>query len=1247
MVLAIKDRTTIFRANPLSMLNRFNLLAVAFFVTVSVTTYGQNKTLGVGTAAPNPNAALHVESPTNNQGFIMPRLTTAQRTGMSSLLTANDQGLMLYDTDLKTIYIWSGTVWKSTSEVAGGAKLSLPYADTVANAPVNSNLLRIVNTGTIAGGVGVAQFENLNPNSNFTTLFVRNAGSNSAGYFQMLTNTAPSAALRGITNSNAAGGHGVLGLTTGTGGSAGYFQVNNAASGLHSLQGITNGTGSGLYGENKNISGTTSHGVQGVATAGGNNAGVYGKNIGGGTAVMGETSNGWSAIFGYQHSPFGWSGNFEIDNATNTWAALNAFTSGTGNGATFSTTNPANTSAAILGNTEGAGPGVRVNQSATSLGSGLDVGIQNTASTATGLNINQNGNGYAVYSKSTGTNENAWFEVSNPASSGSPVVGITNGTGVAGYFQVNNPTSGTSAVNGITNSNLGGANAPVGVYGTSSGTGSLGGSFRNTNPANTFPALYSETKGLSNTAAFKTKNPANNFPALYVETDGTGGAANFTTLNAGSSSPGVMIAYAGTGNALFTTGKIQAGQFVGDGSLLTNLPGGGGGWGLTGNAATNSATNFIGTTDSKDFAIRTNNTEVIKLFANGQIGIGSTPVSAKLDLLTSSNTIGIYSAVNTSTAGDNRALQGNASGSAPQNFGVYGTGVLGGSSKALGVYGEAIGTGTGDAIGLYGSVNNFTSTTGTTYGLYATAENGSTNWAGFFDKGNVHIKNGLSVGATPGTFGTAGQVLTSQGNAAPTWSPISLGANSVTTLEIALNTIENKNISPTAFIAGSKIDPNFGSQNVTTSGNFTVTSAGKFIGDGSGLTNLPSSGWGLSGNSLSGIETIGSDNFQPLVFETNNTERMRIDANGKVGIGTAPSYPLDVAGTVQIVNTSNGLRAMEVTSTTGDAINVTANGTVNTKGVQSTVTVNGNYATGLLGTAVSNDISFGVSGAANGTGNFNYGVQAVASGSASVNYGVYGNSVNGGTNWAGYFDQGNVHIKNALSVGAIDGTFGTSGQILTSQGGGTAPVWSSRFVSNLTNAFAAIDVIQSGSGGGAVFQIANGGNSVASLAATTNGTGAAFDADQTGNGFGITVKSKNTDAIHATKLAGDGIGSAGFFSNAEPGNVASTVYATTNSSGAPALGLANTAGGNALAMFSGGMQLSALTVSVGGTITTKAGLYEVTTVSGVTLPVSGNVGETCWVAAIGVTATVNSVNTVSSGTIRQFIRLTGGWQIVN
>lgn len=58
---------------------------------------------------------------------------------------------------------------------------------------------------------------------------------------------------------------------------------------------------------------------------------------------------------------------------------------------------------------------------------------------------------------------------------------------------------------------------------------------------------------------------------------------------------------------------------------------GGSDWSLTGNSGTAVATNFLGTTDAVDFAIRTNNTERMRVLSGGNVGIGMVP-GVKLDV---------------------------------------------------------------------------------------------------------------------------------------------------------------------------------------------------------------------------------------------------------------------------------------------------------------------------------------------------------------------------------------------------------------------------------------------------------------------------------------------------------------------------------------------------------------------------------------------------------------------------------------
>lgn len=59
-----------------------------------------------------------------------------------------------------------------------------------------------------------------------------------------------------------------------------------------------------------------------------------------------------------------------------------------------------------------------------------------------------------------------------------------------------------------------------------------------------------------------------------------------------------------------------------DGTQWVQLQNSSSGWLLLGNAGTNPATNFVGTTDNQPVVIRTNNTEKVRILANGNVGIG-------------------------------------------------------------------------------------------------------------------------------------------------------------------------------------------------------------------------------------------------------------------------------------------------------------------------------------------------------------------------------------------------------------------------------------------------------------------------------------------------------------------------------------------------------------------------------------------------------------------------------------------------
>ncbi len=75
------------------------------------------------------------------------------------------------------------------------------------------------------------------------------------------------------------------------------------------------------------------------------------------------------------------------------------------------------------------------------------------------------------------------------------------------------------------------------------------------------------------------------------------------------------------------------------------------------------------------------------------------------------------------------------------------------------------------------------------------------------------------------------------------------------------------------------------------------------------------SNWSLNGNSGtdSTLNFIGTVDGKPLVMKTNNTERLRINSNGNIGIGTAtPTAKLNVDGSVKFENMANGTTELDV-----------------------------------------------------------------------------------------------------------------------------------------------------------------------------------------------------------------------------------------------------------------------------------------------------------------------------------------------
>lgn len=504
------------------------LAGVCLLVISGSSVLAQNKTLGVGVTTPNPNAALHVESPTGNQGFILPRLTSAQRTatGFTALLGAPDNGLMVYDTDLNTIFIWNGTAWQTTAEVAGGARLGYPYKDsvTVATGTPDLFVLKYLN----AENKRVMRVENLAATNGSSAMSVYNIGTGLAGYFEVSNPATTASTLYAVTNSDAGGAPApvaVYGESNGTGALGGSFRNTNAGNALPALWAETLGSGVALHA----VTATGFSAIQGEATGGVSNGvtGISKAADPGSYAILGTNMGGGPA------------GVFNITSATNSSRVVSATTAGQGPAGYFEQTNIEAWSPALMARADGQGAAFNA--------------------TATSNSANANA---------------AEFVVENPANPRNAIMATTLGVGSVASFNLDNTKSTASAVNAETN----GTGPAVRAVNKGVADG-FAGTFENTEPNNTYPAIQASTVGGGSgvrviQAPTSTgigmdvimQNTTSTMPGFSVRHEGLGRGGEFIVVNNTSNAsalvaetngvaPALTATSTGTGSALQVSGN--------------------------------------------------------------------------------------------------------------------------------------------------------------------------------------------------------------------------------------------------------------------------------------------------------------------------------------------------------------------------------------------------------------------------------------------------------------------------------------------------------------------------------------------------------------------------------------------------------------------------------------------------------------------------------------------------------------------
>lgn len=338
----------------------------------------------------------------------------------------------------------------------------------------------------------------------------------------------------------------------------------------------------------------------------------------------------------------------------------------------------------------------------------------NDASTGsqTGIAANIDTVGHYFY------NGTVWVKMSNPTGA----VNIYNADGsLTGNRLVtqgaNTLAFGSTAVNGFSVAgntlSVDGANGRVGI-GTATPNGQLElgqvtanrkivlyGSFNNDNQfygfgvnsgilryqadvLGTDHVFYVGTSPTTSNELFRIKGTGNvgintSTPSALLDVNGT---ARVRTLAAGAAADNIV-----TADALGNLRQTAFGTFAGTTS-----------WGLLGNAATNPATNFVGTTDAQDFVTRTNNTEKMRVTSAGKVAIGTTTPNGKLSVSGSgAGTVPILSLTNTnvtSTDGQNPVLN------IYPGYTSNGTSISEGNAYAV-VFDQDPGTTSGGTVALY------------------------------------------------------------------------------------------------------------------------------------------------------------------------------------------------------------------------------------------------------------------------------------------------------------------------------------------------------------------------------------------------------------------------------------------------------------------------------------------------------------------------------------------------------------------
>jgi len=244
------------------MKNSFAHHALSMFLLLAGPAQVFAQSVGVNTDGSAPNASAILDVKSTNKGVLIPRMTTAQRTSISTPAS----GLLVFDTDTRSFWYYTGTAWSNifngwSTNGNAGTNPATHFIGTVDNVPL---VIKVNNE--FSGAISI-----FNTNWGYQTLKNNSGGFNNTaiGYISLRNNTS------GINNT-ATGNVALTHNTTGWG---------NTATGSEALAGNTTGienTALGGLALNFNIIGNDNTGLGYGA--------LFNNSTGNGNAALGERS---------------------------------------------------------------------------------------------------------------------------------------------------------------------------------------------------------------------------------------------------------------------------------------------------------------------------------------------------------------------------------------------------------------------------------------------------------------------------------------------------------------------------------------------------------------------------------------------------------------------------------------------------------------------------------------------------------------------------------------------------------------------------------------------------------------------------------------------------------------------------------------------------------------------------------------------------------------------------------------------